>query len=57
MFNLDTGWFWKHVFGRLLFSVVPGALLLVAAACMFWYKLGRRQVAAIQGDLDARRHA
>ena len=25
LFNLDTGWFWKHVFGRLLFSVVPGS--------------------------------
>jgi ABC-2 type transport system permease protein len=23
LFDLDSGWFWKHVFARLLFSVVP----------------------------------
>lgn len=28
LFNLDSGWFWKHVFGRLLLSVVPGSDLL-----------------------------
>lgn len=28
LFQLDSGWFWKHVFGRLLFSVVPGSDLL-----------------------------
>lgn len=25
LFDLDSGWFWKHVFGRVLFSVVPGS--------------------------------
>src|SRR3989337_658523 len=25
LFNLDSAWFWKHFFGRLLFSVVPGS--------------------------------
>ena len=25
LFDLDSGWFWKHVFGRALFSVVPGS--------------------------------
>jgi Na+/melibiose symporter-like transporter len=35
--------------------VLPGALLLVAAAGVLRYKLGRRQVAAIQRELDARR--
>ena len=28
LFDLDTEWFWKHVFGRLLFSVVPGSDML-----------------------------
>jgi ABC-2 type transport system permease protein len=25
LFDLDSSWFWKHVFGRLLFSTVPGS--------------------------------
>lgn len=25
LFELESGWFWKHVFARLLFSVVPGS--------------------------------
>ncbi len=25
LFDLDSGWFWKHVFGRTLFSTVPGS--------------------------------
>jgi ABC-2 type transport system permease protein len=25
LFNLDASWFWKHIPGRLLFSVVPGS--------------------------------
>ena len=25
LFDLDSSWFWKHVFGRVLFSVVPGS--------------------------------
>ena len=25
LFNLDSSWFWKHVFARLLFSTVPGS--------------------------------
>ena len=28
LFELDSGWFWKHVFARLLFSVAPGSDLL-----------------------------
>jgi GPH family glycoside/pentoside/hexuronide:cation symporter len=39
----------------LLYGVLPGALLLVAGAGVLRYKLGRRQIAAIQRELDARR--
>jgi len=39
----------------LLYGMLPGALLLVAALGALRYKLSRRQVAAIQRRLDARR--
>jgi GPH family glycoside/pentoside/hexuronide:cation symporter len=38
----------------LLYSVLPGTLLLVAGVAALRYTLGRRQVAAIQRELDTR---
>lgn len=40
---------------RLLFSIVPGALYLVTAALLFWYKLSDKQLEDIKVELDARR--
>jgi len=39
----------------MLYAVLPGTLLVIAAAWAMRYKLGRREVAAIQTQLDARR--
>jgi Na+/melibiose symporter-like transporter len=41
----------------LLYSAFPGVLLLVAAGWALRYRIGRREVAAIQRALDARRGA
>lgn len=41
---------------RLLFSIVPGALYLVTAALLFWYKLSDKQLDEIRIELDARRN-
>jgi len=39
----------------LLYSVVPALILVAAAAAVLPYRVGRRQVAAIQRELDLRR--
>jgi GPH family glycoside/pentoside/hexuronide:cation symporter len=39
----------------MLYALLPGALLVIAAAWASRYRLGREQVAAIQSALDARR--
>lgn len=40
---------------RLLFSIIPGALYLVTAVLLFWYKLSDKQLDEIRVELDARR--
>ena len=41
----------------LLYTALPGLLLFLAAAWAMRFKLGRREVAAVQAALDARRRA
>lgn len=41
---------------RLLFSIVPGALYLVTAALLFWYKLSDKQLEEIRIELEERRN-
>ena len=40
---------------RLLFSVVPGALYLVTAALLIWYRLDDKTVDQVKNDLEKRR--
>lgn len=40
---------------RLLFSVVPGALYLLTAVLLFWYKLDDKKLEFIRVELEARR--
>jgi len=40
---------------RLLFSIVPGALYLVTAALLIWYKLDDKTIEKIKVELESRR--